>query len=127
MSKRKTPPPPDELKKALLNGHAGDRATQGNAMAYLIGAMQTLQERVLELPTRKEVLDIVEESLTVHATTCSSSSRGKGEGSFFKLGKGGLEAKGAVGVVVGGGCGALLVFGLIKVAPFIASWLDASK
>ncbi len=115
--------------EALRNGHAADLATQGHAIADLLESMANVESRVRELPTRKEVLDIVEESLSVHTQTCAAGRKWSGKQkpgapSKFKLGKW-LEAEGSGALMFGTILGAMIMAVIFKISPYVTEWLGA--
>lgn len=112
--------------KALRNGKAADPETQGHALADIIDSLSSMETRLKELPTRHEVLDIVEQSLNVHISTCASARSDKKQTmlSKFHLGKGGLDAEGSGGIVLGAFLGIVLSFIVYVVAPYLKQWLE---
>ena len=127
---------------ALRNGHAGDPVTQGHAIADIVDLVDDLNKAVAgisaqlkDIPTRKEMLSIVEESLSIHIQTCAHARKTNekppkqkpSKPSRFKLWKGGLEAEGAGGVILGLGLGIILTVFTIFAGPYIASWIEAIK
>jgi uncharacterized protein YdbL (DUF1318 family) len=113
--------------EALRNGHAADLATQGHAIADVLESVATIEAHVKELPTRKEVLDIVETSLSVHTSACAAGRKliGRvkpGQPSKFKLGKW-LEAEGSGAMMFGVILGAMLMVVIFKISPYITEWL----
>lgn len=117
---------------ALRNGHAGDPVTQGHAIADIVDAVSDIKDKLDEIPTRKEVLNIVQESLLIHTQTCAHARKTnekpakpvKTTPSKFKLGKGWLEAEGAGGIVLGIVLGALLTIMVVMARPYIAQWIE---
>lgn len=112
--------------KALRNGHAADLATQGHALADALDSLAAIESQLKELPTRNEVLKIVEESLSIHTMTCSHArgARQKHGSSKLKLGKGWFEAEGPGGMALGAFLGGGLVALVYLVAPHLKQWLE---
>jgi len=115
--------------EALRNGHAADQTVQGHALADIIESLATVESHVKELPTRKEVLDIVETSLSVHTQTCAVGRKlaGKakpGAPSKFKLGRW-LEAEGTGAMMFGTVLGMILMAVIFKISPYVTEWLKA--
>ena len=114
--------------EALRNGHAADQTVQGHALADIIESLATVESHVKELPTRKEVLDIVETSLSVHTKTCAIGRKLVGKAkpgipSKFKLGRW-LEAEGSGALLFGAILGAMLMAVIFKITPYVSEWIQ---
>lgn len=113
---------------ALRNGNKGDLGTIGLATADVIDALIGVQAQLKEIPTRNEVRDMIHSSLQIHVESCDAARDGKpAEANKFKFGGGkfGIEAEGRMGVLFGAVLGAVAAVLLIKVAPYVGSWLMA--
>jgi len=110
---------------ALRNGKAADPVTQGHALADIIDSIKGIEDRVKDLPTTEEVLQIVEKSLSIHISTCRAARGNKGgKLSKFHLGKGGLDAEGGGGIVLGAFFGVAASFIVYVIAPYLKQWLE---
>lgn len=117
-----------ENREALRNGHAADLATQGHAIADILDALSGLETQLREIPTREEVRNMIDHSLHNHLETCAvartAAPQKPAEKNVFKLSKMGIEAEGRSGVIFGALCGIIVVLVLLKVAPFVGSWIQ---
>lgn len=118
---------------ALRNGHAGDPVTQGHAIADIVDAVSEISERLKEIPTRKEVFAMLENNLKVHIESCEHARRSanppqrlpkSSKPSRFKLWKGGLEAEGVGGILLGLALGLSISFLIYVAVPYLSGWLE---
>lgn len=120
----------------LQNGKGEDMRTQSRAIAQLMEAsndtktaLKEVRDKLVQIPTRTEVREIVQENLSIHIQSCDAARDGKpAESNKFKLGAGklGVEAEGRAGVFITAvfwlTVGAVLFVAIPRIAEWIGAW-----